>query len=160
MSDPLAIIRRITKKKRNNMENFENAIIDNTVASEHPVLQSLKAQISNLESLVSAQSDAMEKSEQRIREIRQEKWKYEERVKNVLTEAVEDHDLETIKHIADNLDIELTKTATYEVNVTFTIEVEHSIDSEVDPDWDFDFAVSHEDIVDYSSDVIWSNKTS
>jgi hypothetical protein len=142
------------------MENFENAIIDNTIASEHPVLKQLKDRIAELETQLEtnkATSTALDADRiQTINRIRNEKWQYEEKVKNVLVEALEDYDEATIKHIAEQLNVELTKTATIEVNVTFAIDVEYEIGSEPDPDWDFDFSVSHDSIVDYSSDVVWS----
>ena len=143
------------------MENIENAVIDNTLASEHPVLLNYKNQIASLEQLISALRSEIADTKQTVITARQEKWKFEERVKNVLLEALEDHDEETVRYIADQLSVELTKTVQYEVNVTFNIDVEVdalNADS-IDPDWDFDFTVSHDSIVDYTSDVVWS-KTS
>jgi hypothetical protein len=144
------------------MENIENAVIDNTLASEHPVLKQLKDKIAELEATIVSKNTDIFNSEERTRKVRQDKWNYEERVKNVLLEALEDHDEETVRYIADQLSVELTKTVQYEVNVTFNIDVEVdalNADS-IDPDWDFDFTVSHDSIVDYTSDVVWSNKTS
>jgi chromosome segregation ATPase len=132
------------------MENFE---------SNHPVLQQLKDRIAELEASIEQKNTSLQTSLENANRYRNEKWNYEERVKNVLIEALEDYDEATIKHIAEQLNVELTKTATIEVNVTFTIDVEYEIGSEPDPDWDFDFSVSHDSIVDYSSDVVWS-KTS
>ncbi len=132
------------------MENFE---------SNHPVLQQLKDRIAELEASIEQKNTSLQTSLENANRYRNEKWNYEERVKNVLIEALEDYDEATIKHIAEQLNIELTKTASIEVNVTFTIDVEYEIGSEPDPDWDFDFSVSHDSIVDYSSDVVWS-KTS
>jgi chromosome segregation ATPase len=132
------------------MENFE---------SNHPVLQQLKDRITELEASIEQKNTSLQTSLENANRYRNEKWNYEERVKNVLIEALEDYDEATIKHIAEQLNVELTKTATIEVNVTFTIDVEYEIGSEPDPDWDFDFSVSHDSIVDYSSDVVWS-KTS
>ena len=116
----------------------------------HPVLEGFKTRIAELEAQVA-------KEEQLRRETFMSKLQYQERVKNVLIGALEDHDVETVKHIADNLDIVLTVSKTYEVNVTFTIEVELEPDEEIDPEWDFDFSVSHDSIQDYTSDVIYSN---
>lgn len=143
------------------MENIENAVIDNTLASEHPVLKQLKDKIAELEATIVSKNTDIFNSEERTRKVRQDKWNYEERVKNVLLEALEDHDEDTVRYIADQLSVELTKTVHYEVNVTFNIDVEVdalNADS-IDPDWDFDFIVSHDSIVDYTSDVVWS-KTS
>jgi hypothetical protein len=141
------------------MENFENAIIDNTVASEHPVLKQLKDRIAELEAQVEAKTTDVLNAENRTREVRQQKWTYEEKVKSVLVEALEDHDEDTVRYIAEQLNIQLTKTQSIEVNVTFTIDVEYEVGSEPDPEWDFDYSVSHSDIVDYTTDVVWS-KTS
>lgn len=143
------------------MENIENAVIDNTLASEHPVLKQLKDKIAELEATIVSKNTDIFNSEERTRKVRQDKWNYEERVKNVLLEALEDYDEETVRYIANQLSVELTKTVQYEVNVTFNIDVEVdalNADS-IDPDWDFDFTVSHDSIVDYTSDVVWS-KTS
>lgn len=142
------------------MENFENAVIDNTVASEHPVLKQLKDRIAELEALVEAKTTDIMNAENRTREVRQQKWTYEEKVKTVLVEALEDHDEDTVRYIAEQLNIQLTKTKQIEVNVTFTIDIEHEIGEEPDPEWDFDFSVSHSDIVDYTSDVIYSKDVS
>jgi transposase len=141
------------------MENFENAIIDNTVASEHPVLKQLKDRIAELEASIEQKNTSLQTALDNSSRYRNEKWQYEERVKTVLIEALEDHDEDTVRWIAEQLNIQLTKTATYEVNVTFTIDVEYEIGSTPDPDWDFEYEVSGSDIVDYTSDVVWS-KTS
>ncbi len=141
------------------MENFENAIVDNTLASEHPVLKQLKDRIAELEAQVTAKTTDVLNAENRTREVRQQKWAYEEKVKNVLVEALEDHDEDTVRYIAEQLSIELTKTKSIEVNVTFTIDLEYEVGQEPDPEWDFDFSVSHDSIVDYTADVVW-NKAS
>ncbi len=140
------------------MENFDNVIIDNTVLSEHPVLTNYKNQIASLEELIQALRTEIADTKQTVITARQEKWKFQERVKNVLIEALDDDNEAIVRQIAENLDIELTKTFTYEVNVTFQIELEiDPLNAEnIDPDWDFDFSVSHNDLVDYSSDVVWS----
>lgn len=119
--------------------------------SMHPVLAGLKSQIATLEL-------SLENANETKQRFWLQKTQYEERVKNVLTEAMEDHDEETVRYIARNLDIKLTSVKSYEVNVTFTIEVETEMGEEVDPDWDFDFSVEHSDIQDFSSDVIWSKE--
>ena len=142
------------------MENFENAVIDNTVASEHPVLKQLKDRIAELEAQVTAKTNDVFNANNLTRDVRQQKWHYEEKVKNVLVEAIEDHDEDTVRYIAEQLNIQLTKTKSIEVNVTFTIDIEHEIGEEPDPEWDFDFSVSHDSIVDFTSDIVWNKDVS
>ncbi len=142
------------------MENFENAVIDNTVASEHPVLKQLKDRIAELEAQVTAKTNDVFNANNLTRDVRQQKWAYEEKVKNVLVEAIEDHDEDTVRYIAEQLGIQLTKTKQIEVNVTFTIDIEHEIGEEPDPEWDFDFSVSHDSIVDFTSDIVWNKDVS
>lgn len=142
------------------MENFENAVIDNTVASEHPVLKQLKDRIAELEAQVTAKTNDVFNANNLTRDVRQQKWQYEEKVKNVLVEAIEDHDEDTVRHIAEQLGIQLTKTKSIEVNVTFTIDIEHEIGEEPDPQWDFDFSVSHDSIVDFTSHIVWNDDVS
>lgn len=127
-----------------------------TPESTHPVLQQLKDQIADLEAKVAKGTELDAQRVQNINTLRNEKWKYEERVKNVLVEAIEDHDEDTVKHIASELGIELTKTKQVEVNVTFTIDLEYEIGEEPDPDWDFEFDVRHDSITDYQTDIVWS----
>ena len=122
----------------------------------HPVLQALNEKVADLESKVTKGYELDVERMKTINTIRNEKWKYEERVKNVLVEALENHDEETVKWIASQLDVELTKTKQIEVNVTFTIDLEYEIGSEPDPEWDFEFDVRHDSIVDFSSDVVYS----
>ena len=136
-------------------------IIENTPnipTSQHPVLTALNEKIASLEAEVQTFKDEAFKEAQLRREMLVSKLKYEERVKNVLVEAMEDYDDDTIKHIASNLDIELTVTKSIQVNVTFNIDIEHEIGEEPDPAWDFDFNVEHDSIVDFTTDVIWSDK--
>lgn len=123
--------------------------------SNHPVLQQYKDKIEKLEELDNTRVNE-------ITRLRGQHRDYLDRVKNVLIEALENYDEETVKYIAENLDVELTITKTYEVNVTFRIDVETEVGKEIDPDWDFEFIVnsnsSEFDIVDYTSDTVWSNE--
>lgn len=133
--------------------NEENAVIDNTIASEHPVLIQYKTQIATLQS-------SLDDMRQRWERTFSAKNTFEEKVKNVLIEAIEDHDEDTVRYIANQLNVDLTVTKTYEINVTFRVDVELEIGEDIDPDWDFDFTVSSDKVVDYSSDIIWSNEVS
>lgn len=124
--------------------------------SSHPVLQQLKDRIAELEGTIEQRNASLQSALDNSSRYRNEKWAYEEKVKNVLVEALEDYDEDTIKHIAEQLNIELTKTKQVEVNVTFTIDVEYEVGSEPDPDWDFEFDVRHDTITDFQTDVVWS----
>jgi hypothetical protein len=124
--------------------------------SSHPVLQQLRDRITDLEGQIVKKNELDLERTQTINRIRNEKWQYEEKVKNVLVEALEDYDEDTIKHIAEQLNIELTKTKQVEVNVTFTIDLEYEIGSEPDPEWDFEFDVRHDTITDFQTDIVWS----
>jgi hypothetical protein len=130
--------------------------------SNHPVLQQYKDKIAELETKAQRSLEIDQERINTINRLRIEKTNFQDRVKNVLIEALENYDEETVKYIADNLDVELTVSKTYEVNVTFRIDVETEVGKEIDPDWDFDFSVSSNssdfDITDYSSDTVWSNE--
>jgi hypothetical protein len=124
--------------------------------SKHPVLQQLNEKIADLEAKVAKGLELDAERMQTINRIRNEKWSYEGRVKTVLVDALEDHDEDTVKYIAEQLDVELTKTKQVEVNVTFTIDLEYEIGSEPDPEWDFEFEVTHDSITDFQTDIIWN----
>lgn len=140
--------------------NEDDAVIDNTLASEHPVLKQYKDRIEALENTIATLNVTAEGLRKDRNDHLNKAYEYRDRVKAVLVEAIEDYDQETIKWIASNLDIELTVQKTYEVNVTFTVEVDHEIGEEPDPDWDFSFSVDHNTIQDFSTDIIWSKEIS
>jgi hypothetical protein len=156
MSVASLIIELIKRKKKMN----ENDLTPDQNTSTHPVLAKLYEQIADLTAKVEKSTELDGQRVERINTLRNEKWAYEERVKNVLIEALEDHDEDTVRYIAEQLGISLTLTKQFEVNVTFTIDVEVEVGEEINPEWDFDFSVSHSDLVDYSSDVIWSKEIS
>jgi hypothetical protein len=139
------------------MEYIENA--PNIPSSQHPVLTALNEKIATLEAEVQKFKDEAFKEAQLRRETFVSKLQYEERVKNVLVEALEDYDEDTIKHIAEQLDIPLTKTKSVEVNVTFNIDLEYEIGEEPDLEWDLEFDVRHDSIVDFTTDVIYSKES-
>jgi hypothetical protein len=138
------------------MENIENN------ESQHPVLANLHQQIADLTAKVEKATALDGERLDTIRQLRSDKWAYEAKVERVLIEAYEDYDKETIKHIASELGITLTVKKQYEVNATFTIDVECDIDDadSIDPDWDFEFSVEHHAVVDYSTDIVWSKEIS
>jgi hypothetical protein len=117
----------------------------------------LYEQIADLTAKLDKANELDKERVQRINDVRNEKWKYESKVEQVLKEAWEDYDHDTIKHIASELDISLTITKNFEVNVLFTIEVECDIDDidngNIDPEW-FEYAVNDSQVSDYSTDVI------
>ena len=122
--------------------------------SNHPVLQQLKDQIALLEAEKTKQSEM-------ITYWREKFWKLESNTKEALLEAwTNEYDKDTITYIAEQLDISLSIRKQYEVNITYTIDVEVELGSEIDPEWDFDFSVSHSDLVDYTSDIIYANEVS
>lgn len=137
------------------MEN-ETVTFNVVPESVHPVLQQFKDQIAELEAKVAKGLELDADRIQTINRLRNEKFQHEGRVKDVLVESLEDYDEETIKHIASELNIELTKTKQVEVNVTFTIDLEYEIGDEPDPDWDFEFDVTHSTITDFQTDIVWS----
>jgi transposase len=142
------------------MDEMITGTVGDYVPNTHPVLQKLNEKVTDLEAKVAKGLELDAERIQTINRIRNEKWQYEEKVKNVLVEALEDHDEDTVRYIAEQLSIQLTKTKSIEVNVTFTIDIEHEIGQEPDPEWDFDFSVSHSDIVDFTTDVVWNKDVS
>lgn len=136
----------------------ENA--PNIPTSQHPVLTALNEKIATLEAEVQKWKGQTDREAQLRRESITAKRDYQERVKTVLVETLQsgDYDEETVKHIAEQLDIPLTVTKQIEVNVTFTVDLEYEVGEEPDPEWDFEFTVSHSDIIDYQSDVVWSKE--
>lgn len=126
----------------------------------HPVLASLNQKIADLESKVAKGLELDSERVQSIVRLRNEKTQREDRIKNVFVEALEDYDEETVKHLAKQLDIELTLTKQVEVNVTFTIDLEYEVGEEPDLDWDLEFEVRHDSISDYQTDIIYSKEIS
>ena len=156
MSEVTTII-DLPLKERMQMEYIENA--PEIATSQHPVLQALNEKVATLEADVQKFKDEAFKESQLRRENLIAKLNYEERVKNVLVEALEDYDEDTVKYIAEQLNINLTKTKQVEVNVTFTIDLEYEIGDEPDLEWDLEFDVRHDSIVDFSTDVIYTKES-
>lgn len=131
-----------------------------TLESNHPVLLQYKTQIENLTASIKVEQDNYNSMRERWQSAMQAKNAFEDRVKNVLVEALEDHDEDTVRWIAEQLDIDLKVTKQFEVNVTFTVDVELEAGESFDPEWDLEFSVSHSDLIDYSSDIIYSKEIS
>jgi len=140
-----------------------NVINQALTESNHPVLTNLKTQIAQLETqLATAKADA-DSNRERWQRWMNAKNKQEENFKQALLSALsDDQDEDTVRYIARSAEIDLTVSKKFEVNVTFTIDVELEIGQEIDPDWDFMFSVSNDNdnVIDYNSDVIWSNEIS
>lgn len=131
-----------------------------TPESNHPVLLQYKTQIENLTASIKVEQDNYNSMRERWQSAMQTKNAFEDKVKNVLVEALEDHDEDTVRWIAEQLNIDLKVTKQYEVNVTFTIDVELEAGTELDPEWDVEFSASHSDLIDYSCDIIYSKEIS
>lgn len=150
-----SILVLFTRKKKNMDE-----MTPTTLESNHPVLLQYKTQIENLTASIKVEQDNYNSMRERWQSAMQAKNAFEDRVKNVLVEALEDHDEDTVRWIAEQLDIDLKVTKQFEVNVTFTVDVELEAGESFDPEWDLEFSVSHSDLIDYSSDIIYSKEIS
>lgn len=132
---------------------FENIV---SAQPAIPTITELQERITSLTNAIEQKNDLQRITNDSLIVARQAQSDFKNRVKNVLTEALEDYDEDTVKHIAEQLDIPLTVTKQVEVNVTFTIDLEYEIGDEPDLDWDLDFTVSHNSIQDYQVDTIWT----
>ena len=128
------------------MENTQPENDNPVVSIKHPVLAQLNARIAELE----AQNA---KLDQRLAmEIRatQDRETY---TQEAFVSAIEcGYDKETITHLAYELDVELTQTKTYTVQVEFQVEAIVEIGEELDVH-SLDFSMSGDNIQDYSYDV-------
>ena len=130
------------------LENIDNGTdsVPMPETSNHPVLTNLKTRIAELE----AQNA---KLDQRLAmEIRatQDRETY---TQEAFVSAIEcGYDKETIVHLAYELDVELTQTKTYTVQVEFQVEAIVEIGEELDVH-SLDFSMSGDNIQDYSYDV-------
>ncbi len=140
------------------MEN--ETIVFNVVEPEsnHPVLTNLKKKIAELEEQNKFLREDLDKSLSRVMTLVNNTREEKERIETVFIEALELHDTDTITYLASQLDISLLVKKRFEVNVTFTLDFELEPGVEVDPEWDLDFTVRHNDLIDYYSDVVYSNE--
>ena len=114
--------------------------------SNHPVLTNLKEQIAKLQ----AEYELLDSRYAREIRARQDRETY---TQEAFVSAIEcGYDKETITHLAYELDVELTQTKTYTVQVEFQVEAIVEIGEELDVH-SLDFSMSGDNIQDYSYDV-------
>ena len=135
------------------MENTQPENDNPVVSIKHPVLAQLNARIAELETQLSKLQAEYETLDSRYaREIRarQDRETY---TQEAFVSAIEcGYDKETIVHLAYELDVELTQTKTYTVQVEFQVEAIVEIGEELDVH-SLDFSMSGDNIQDYSYDV-------
>lgn len=129
---------------------------------DHP---SIAGRIALLEQEVQAKEDNLVSLRNDFKLAQERGVQYAERVKSVLFYLYKEggYDEDTLLAVMRNLDIDTRATKTFEVNVTFTVELEYALGEEIDSsnlEWDLDFDVKSGDyeVTDYSSDVIYSNE--
>lgn len=129
---------------------------------EHP---SVAGRMAQLEAEVVSQEQKLDSLRNDFRLVQERGVQYAERVKNVLFDLYKDggYDEDTLLAVMRNLDIDTRSTKSFEVNVTFTVELEYALGEEIDSsnlEWDLDFDVKSGDyeVIDYSSDVIFTNE--
>lgn len=149
-------------KKEDPMEN-ETVTLNIVPDSVHPVLQQLKNQIADLEKQVESLTASVDTYRNRSYELSSNFSSYKFKLENVLrTYAQEDEDnVELCVKIAEDMDIELTNTKDFEVNVTFSVTVTAPFGEEIDiSEYDVDamLELSGFDIEVNSTDVIYINE--
>lgn len=129
---------------------------------EHP---SIAGRIQLLEQEVQAKQDNIDSLRNDFKLIQERGVQYADRVKSVLYDLYKDggYDEDTLLAVMRNLDIDTRSTKSFEVNVTFTVELEYALGEEIDSsnlEWDLDFDIKSGDydVIDYSSDVIYANE--
>lgn len=129
---------------------------------DHP---SIAGRIQLLEQEVQAKQDNLDSLRNDYRLLQERGAQYAERVKNVLFELSREggYDEDTLLAVMRNLDIDTRSTKTFEVNVTFTMDIEYALGEDVDTsnfDWDLEFDVKSGDyeVTDFSTDIIYSNE--
>lgn len=124
-----------------------------------------KAEIEGYENVIASQQANIDSLRKDFKLLQERGIQYAERVKNVLFDLYRDggYDEETLLAVMRNLDIDTRSTKQFEVNVTFTVDIEHALGEEIDTsnfDWDLEFDVksSDYDVTDFSTDIIYSNE--
>lgn len=133
--------------------------------SMHPVLETLKTRIELLEQEVQAKQDNVDSLRNDFKLLQDRGIQYAERVKTVVYDLYKDggYDEDTLLAVMRNLDIDTRASKKFEVNVTFEIELEYALGEEIDKsnlEWDLEFDVKSGDyeVLDYRSDILWSNE--
>ena len=129
---------------------------------DHP---SIAGRIQLLEQEVQAKQDNIDSLRNDFKLVQERGVQYADRVKTVLYDLYKDggYDEDTLLAVMRNLDIDTRATKTFEVNVTFQVELEYALGEEIDCsnlEWDLEFDVKSGDyeVMDYSSDVIYANE--
>lgn len=129
---------------------------------DHP---SIAGRIELLEQEVQAKQDNIDSLRNDFKLLETRGREYAERVKTVLYDLYKDggYDEDTLLAVMRNLDIDTRATKTFEVNVTFQVELEYALGEEIDIsnlEWDLEFDVKSGDyeVIDYRSDILWSNE--
>jgi hypothetical protein len=129
---------------------------------DHP---SIAGRIALLEQEVQAKQENIDSLRNDFSILQKRYADYAERVKTVLYDLYKDggYNEDTLLAVMRNLDIDTRATKKFEINVTFEVEIEYALGEEIDKnnfDWDLDFDVKSSDyeVVDYRSDVLWSNE--
>lgn len=124
-----------------------------------------KAEIEGYENVIASQQANIDSLRNDFKLLQERGIQYAQRVKNVLYDLYINggYDEDTLLAVMRNLDIDTRATKTFEVNVTFQVELEYALGEEIDTsnlEWDLDFEVKSGDyeVIDYSSDVIYANE--
>ena len=102
--------------------------------SNHPVLTQLHEKIAKLELELESTKTLMDTHRNRAWELSSNFANYKYKLENVLRTYAQDNEdfASKIVEIADEMDIELLNTKTYDINVTFTVTVTAPFGEEID----------------------------
>jgi hypothetical protein len=146
------------------MKEEEMSVLD------HP---SIAGRIALLESETIAKQENIDSLTKQLEEARSQHFalrsgivNYELKIRNVLQYVADnlDGDVETIKNIAEQAEIDLTTTKSYELNVTINIDIEVPFGEDgpdtADIESDIDVSVDSYNytMTDYSTDPIYCNE--
>lgn len=135
------------------MENTQPENDNPVVSIKHPVLAQLNARIAELETQLSKLQAEYETLDSRYaREIRarQDRETY---TQEAFVSAIEcGYDKETITHLAYELDVELTQTKTYTVQVEFQVEAIVELGEELEA-YTLDAHITGDNIQDFTYEI-------